>query len=78
MKKTYDLLSRLLAALFAGVLFTIIAPVSYWVIFKNVPSESFVTGIAVLAAIGFAIGAVLGALFPKIFGFIFELFTDSY
>lgn len=77
MKKVYSIVSRLLAALFGGVLFAIITPVSYFLIFKSVPSESLVTGITVLVAIGFAIGAVLGALFPKVFGFIFDVFTDG-
>ena len=76
-KKTYSLLARLCSALFGGVIFAIITPLSYWMIFKSVPTESFFTGLGILAGVGFVIGAILGALFPKVFGFIFELFTDS-
>jgi hypothetical protein len=77
MKKVYSLLSRVLAAIFGGVIFAIITPLSYWLIFKSVPTESFFTGLGILAGVGFVIGAILGALFPKVFGFIFELFTDA-
>ena len=76
-KKTYSFIARLFAALFGGVIFAIITPLSYWMIFKSVPTESFFTGLGILAGVGFVIGAILGALFPKVFGFIFELFTDS-
>ena len=77
MKKVYSFIARLFAALFGGVIFAIITPLSYWLIFDSVPSESFFTGIGILAGAGFVIGAVLGAMFPKAFGFIFELFTDG-
>ena len=76
-KKTYSLVSRLLAALFGAVLFAIIVPVSYWLIFDGMPTESFLTGIAILAGSGLVIGAVLGVLFPRFFGFIFESFVDE-
>jgi len=76
-KKAYNFIARLSAALFGGVIFAIITPLSYWMIFKSVPTESFFTGLGILAGVGFVIGAILGALFPKVFGFIFELFTDS-
>ena len=39
-KKTYSLVSRLLAALFGAILFAIIVPVSYWLIFDGMPTES--------------------------------------
>ena len=39
-KKTYSLVSRLLAALFGAILFAIIVPVSYWLIFDSIPTES--------------------------------------
>ena len=39
-KKTYSLVSRLLAALFGAVLFAIIVPVLYWLIFDSIPTES--------------------------------------
>ena len=76
-KKTYSLVSRLLAALFGAVLFAIIVPVSYWLIFDGMPTESFLTGIATLIVAGLVIGAVLGALFPRFFGFVFEIFIDD-
>ena len=76
-KKTYSLVSRLLAALFGAVLFAIIVPVSYWLIFDGMPTESFLTGIATLIVAGLVIGAVLGVLFPRFFGFIFESFVDE-
>ena len=76
-KKTYSLVSRLLAALFGAVLFAIIVPLSYWLIFESIPTESFLRGIATLVVAGLVIGAVLGALFPRFFGFIFESFVDE-
>lgn len=67
---------RILAAIFGGILFAIIAPIIYWFLTKSMPLDGFLHSLILLASIGFAIGATLGALFPKVFGFIFEIFVD--
>ena len=70
------MIKRLLAAGFGGVVFAIITPITYLLIFDRFPLEGVVSSIALLAGIGFAIGALLGARFPKVFGFLFEMIFD--
>lgn len=70
------MLRRLLAAVFGGILFAIITPIVYWLVFSSTPLEGFFSGIVLLAACGFSLGAILGALFPKVFGFIFDVLFD--
>ena len=71
------MLKRTLAAIFGAILFAIIVPIGWFLIFDGFPLESAIKGILVLAGSGFGIGAILGALFPKVFGFIFEMFFDE-
>ena len=70
------MINRLLAAIFGGVLFSVITPIGYFLIFKSTPLAGFFEGIFLLVGCGFAFGAALGALFPRPFGFIFEFFFD--
>jgi hypothetical protein len=66
---------RILAAGFGAVLFGIIVPVVYLLVFEGVPFGSL-NGFLLLVGAGLAVGACLGALFPRVFGFIFEMFMD--
>lgn len=70
------MIKKFLAALFGGILFAIITPISYWLIFNSTPLEGFLSGMILLAACGFLFGAILGFMFPKVFGFLFEMFLD--
>ena len=66
---------RALAALFGAILFSIIVPITYFLVFEQFPIDFF-KGIALLAGVGAMVGAILGVLFPRVFGFIFEVFFD--
>ena len=70
------MIKRVLASVFAGILFAIIAPIAYWLIFSSMPLEGVLSGIILLVACGFIVGATLGALFPKVFGVLFEVLLD--
>ena len=70
------MIKKLLAALFGGILFAIITPISSWLIFNSTPLEGFLSGMILLAACGFIFGAILGIMFPKVFGFVFEMLFD--
>jgi hypothetical protein len=70
------MIKKLLAALVGGTLFAIILPMSYWLIFDNMPLQGFLSGVILLAISGFVIGAILGIMFPKVFGFLFEMLFD--
>lgn len=63
---------RILAALFGAVIFGIVVPIAWLLIFKSVPLGGL-KGIVLLIAGGMGLGALLGALFPRVFGFIAEM-----
>lgn len=69
-------LKRTIIALFGGVVFAIILPVSWLLIFKSLPGESF-TAWGLFIGACFVVGAILGTLFPKVFGFFLVLFLDE-
>ena len=64
---------RILAAIFGGVLFGILSPLSYLLLI-GAPESAM--GFVWLAVLGVVVGAILGALFPRVFGFVFEVFMD--
>lgn len=70
------MIKKILAAAFGGILFGIITPILYLLLFKEGPLETFISSMVLLAAAGFTLGAILGARFPKVFGFIFEMIFD--
>ena len=70
------ILARVLSMLFGAVLFSIIAPVVYHLLFGQFPFKSF-EGLAVLIGIGFISGAILGAMFPRVFGYVFTFFLGE-
>lgn len=70
------ILTRVLAALFGAILFSIIVPLAYYFAFRQFPLDGF-TGIALLAASGLVSGAILGAMFPRFFGFVFIFFLGE-
>jgi hypothetical protein len=69
-------MKRVLAALFGAILFSIIIPIAYLLVFHQFPLDGF-RGIALLAGIGVTLGAILGALLPGVFGIVFEMFFDQ-
>lgn len=66
---------RILAAIFGAVLFGIVVPLAYFLLFDRFPIEG-IKGVALLIGAGVTAGAILGALFPRVFGFVFETFFD--
>lgn len=72
------MIKKVLAAVFGGILFAIIMPIAYWLIFSSMPLEGFLSGIILLVTCGFIFGGILGALFPKVFGFLFEVLLELF
>ena len=70
------MIKRILAALFGAVVFSILIPLAWFLVFTSFPFEG-VTGIAALVGAGGFIGVFLGCLFPKVFGFVFEAFFED-
>lgn len=64
---------RILAAIFASVLFAFLIPIIY-VLLVGVPQS--LINLVWLALAGVVSGAILGAKFPKTFGFVFELIMN--
>ncbi len=68
-----QILKRILAAIFGGVLFGILVPIAYS-IFLDVPESP--AGLIGIFSLGAFSGLILGFLFPRVFGFIFEIFLS--
>lgn len=68
-----SMIMRILAAIFASVLFAFLIPIIY-VLLEGVPQS--LMSLVWLALAGVVSGAILGALLPRVFGFVFELFMD--
>jgi hypothetical protein len=70
------MLRRILAGFFGAILFAVLLPIGYFLIFDDFLIEGL-TGVAFLAGLGAVVGAALGARFPRIFGFFIEIILDS-
>lgn len=66
-----NLIKRILAAIIAAIVFSVIVPLAYYFAFSSFPLEGY-KGIIMLAVFGLIFGAVLGFLYPRCVGWIID------